>query len=233
MKLSREGALRIRNFLDGWLPPVLRDSRLLMYPLMLVVFGRRFRIFADFKARGFSMSSVEFAQVYADTADLQQVQGATDLNNACVAAILDAVVGERVLDAGCGRGFLAERLTGVASEVVGCDIVLDPTLQERKGLRFEAGSIESLPFEDNSFETVVSTHTLEHVQDIATAIAELRRVASRRLLVVVPRERPYRYSFNLHLHFFPYPWNWQAVAGHVEGSKLTDLGDWFYVEDLV
>jgi protein-L-isoaspartate O-methyltransferase len=64
---------------------------------------------------------VEFAQVYADTADLQQVQGSTDLNDACLAAILEAVVGDRVLDAGCGRGFLAERRTGVASEVVGCE----------------------------------------------------------------------------------------------------------------
>jgi hypothetical protein len=55
-------------------------------------------------------------------------------------------------------------------------------------------------------------------------------VAKHRLIIVVPKERPYRYSFNLHLHFFPYPWNWQAVAGAVEGATLTDLGDWFYVE---
>jgi hypothetical protein len=56
-------------------------------------------------------------------------------------------------------------------------------------------------------------------------------VAGKRLIVVVPRERPYRYSFNLHLHFFPYPWSWQAVAGEVPGSTLDDLGDWLYVED--
>ena len=58
----------------------------------------------------------------------------------------------------------------------------------------------------------MSTHTLEHVQRIDLALAELRRVAKHRLIIVVPKERPYRYSFNLHLHFFPYPWNWQAIG---------------------
>lgn len=232
MALSREQALRIRNLLDNWLPPAVRDSRLLMHVLLRLAFGRRFRVFADFKPRGFAMSEAEFAEAYESTEDLQQVQGATDLNEACVTAILDAVRGDTVLDAGCGRGYLAEQLTSVASEVVGCDIVLSSRLVERPGLRFEQGSVESLPYADGAFDTVVSTHTLEHVQRIHDALAELRRVARRRLIVVVPRERPYRYSFNLHLHFFPYPWNWQAVAGAVDGAQLRDVGgDWFYVED--
>ena len=68
------------------------------------------------------------------------------------------------------------------------------------------------------------------MQDLPAALAELRRVAKEHLVVVVPKERPYRYSFNPHLHFFPYPWSWQAVAGAVPGARLEDLGDWFYVE---
>ena len=189
MALSREQALRIRNLLDNWLPPAVRDSRLLMHVLLRLAFGRRFRVFADFKPRGFAMSEAEFAEAYESTEDLQQVQGATDLNEACVTAILDAVRGDTVLDAGCGRGYLAEQLTSVASEVVGCDIVLSSRLVERPGLRFEQGSVESLPYADGAFDTVVSTHTLEHVQRIHDALAELRRVARRRLIVVVPRER--------------------------------------------
>ena len=60
----------------------------------------------------------------------------------------------------------------------------------------------------------------------------MRRVAREHVVIVVPKERPYRYSFNLHLHFFPYPWSWQAVAGAVPGATLRDLGDWFYVEPV-
>jgi SAM-dependent methyltransferase len=233
MALSRELALRIRNFLDNWLPPVMRDSRLLMYPPLRFAFGKRFRIFADFKTRGFSMSPAEFADVYSSTTGLQQIQGCTDLNDACVKAIVMNVVGESVLDAGCGRGYLADRLTTVSPDVVGCDIVLGEELTNREGLRFVEGTVERLPFDDDAFDTVVSTHTLEHVQRIDLALSELRRVTRRRLIVVVPRERPYRYSFNLHLHFFPYPWNWQAIAGVPEGSRLSDVGgDWFYVEEI-
>lgn len=233
MALSREQALKIRNFLDNWLPPVLRDSRLLMHPLLRLAFGKRFRVFADFKARGFGMSAVEFSHVYSSTTDLQQVQGCTDLNDACVDAIVKHVVGDSVLDAGCGRGYLADRLTAVSTDVVGCDIVLGEELTDRNGLRFVQGTVEDLPFDDGAFDTVVCTHTLEHVQRIDLALAELRRVARRRLIVVVPKERPYRYSFNLHLHFFPYPWNWQAIAGISAGSRLSDVdGDWFYVEEI-
>lgn len=47
--------------------------------------------------------------------------------------------------------------------VVGCDIVLDPALTDRDGVWFVEGSVEDLPFPDDAFETVVSTHTLEHV----------------------------------------------------------------------
>jgi SAM-dependent methyltransferase len=233
MAISRERALLIRNLLDDWLPPALRDSKVLMYPLLRLALGKRYAVFADFKPAGFAMTAAEFSQVYEDTTDLQQVQGCTDLNDACVDAILCSVQGESVLDAGCGRGYLAERLTAVSRSVVGCDIVVGEELVERDGLAYRQGSVEQLPFRDGEFDTVVSTHTLEHVQRIDLALAELRRVARRRLIVVVPRERPYRYSFNLHLHFFPYPWNWQAVAGVPAGSRLTDLdGDWFYVEEI-
>jgi hypothetical protein len=42
-----------------------------------------------------------------------------------------------------------------------------------------------------------------HVQDAHAALEELRCVAKRRLIVVLPKQRPYRYTFDLHLRFFP------------------------------
>jgi len=58
--------------------------------------------------------------------------------------------------------------------------VLDPALTDRDGVRFVEGSVEDLPFLDDAFDTVVSTHTLEHVQRIGVALSELRRVAAKR-----------------------------------------------------
>jgi ubiquinone/menaquinone biosynthesis C-methylase UbiE len=93
-------------------------------------------------------------------------------------------------------------------------------------------SIERLPFDDGQFDTVVCTHTLEHVQHLQRAVDELRRVARRRLIVVVPRQRPYRYTFSLHVNFFPYAWSLTGQLGHAPGAVIKNLGDWFYLEDV-
>jgi len=163
MLLTCEQALRVRNVLDDWLPARIRDSKVVMYPLLRLVFGRRFRVFGDFKQQGFWLSADQFSDVYGSTAGLQKVQGGTDLNEECVRAITDAVVGATVLYAGCGRGHLVDVLSSRGGPVVGCDIVLDQALTDRDGVRFVEGSVEDLPFPDDAFDTVVSTHTLEHV----------------------------------------------------------------------
>ena len=229
MPLSRETSLRIRNLLDDGLPAFVRDSRLVMVPLLRFALGKQAREFIDFKQRAFDMTPEEFSDFYRRISG-SEVHGATDLNEACADAILEAVRGRRVLEVGCGRGWLAERMAQVASEVTASDIVLSDAVRALPGIEVRTAPAEALPWPDDSFDVVVSTHTLEHVQDLPAALAELRRVAKEHLVVVVPKERPYRYSFNPHLHFFPYPWSWQAVAGAVPGARLEDLGDWFYVE---
>lgn len=78
--------------------------------------------------------------------------------------------------------------------------------------------VEELPFDDAAFDTVICTHLIEHLLEPRCAIAELRRMARRRLIVVVPREREYRYTSNLHFNFYPYPnappilWNTRCIA---------------------
>ena len=64
MPLSRETSLRIRNLLDEGLPPFIRDSRVLMWPLLRLALGRHAKDFMEFKAHGFEMSAEEFADFY-------------------------------------------------------------------------------------------------------------------------------------------------------------------------
>ena len=79
--------------------------------------------------------------------------------------------GYRVLDVGCGPKpyypFFAER----ASAYVGVDVVENPAAELR-------GSVEALPVEDGSFDLVLCTQVLEHCDDPAQAVRELRRVTS-------------------------------------------------------
>ena len=232
MKISRNTALKINYVLDQLLPPIVRDNRFLMSFPMRALFGNDTNRINTFKDSAFGMTEAEFSAFYRSTGAHWELQGETDLNQRCIDAIVESVVGESVLEVGCGRGYLA----GILSQrwsVCAVDIVIPADLPTRKpNVRFEQGSIEHLPFGDREFDTVVCTHTLEHVQHLDRAIAELRRVAAQRLIVVVPRQRPYRYTFNLHLHFFPYRWALESWFGHRDGAVLRDLGDWFYVEGV-
>ena len=79
--------------------------------------------------------------------------------------------GYRVLDVGCGPKpyypFFAER----ASEYIGVDVVENPAAELR-------GSVEALPVDDASFDVVLCTQVLEHCDDPAQAVRELRRVTA-------------------------------------------------------
>lgn len=78
-------------------------------------------------------------------------------------AASDAQSGERVLDVGCGTGYFARRIApvvGPSGAVVGID-PLQPMLDYAaahtpSNCTFHAAGAEDLPFEDGSFDLVVS-----------------------------------------------------------------------------
>lgn len=104
-----------------------------------------------------------------------------------------------VLDVGCGEGVLTERWAtrAGAGRIVGVDLD-DAELRthwatrERAGLEFRVASAERLPFADGEFELAAAIEVLEHVEDPSRMLAEMRRVATRHLLVSVPREPLWR-----------------------------------------
>jgi ubiquinone/menaquinone biosynthesis C-methylase UbiE len=232
LRVSREFSLAVQYVLDQWLPPVLRDARWFMWLPMRLLFGRHAAEVMDFKKHAFTMSKSQFSGVYERMAGLDDLQGETDLNQRCTEEILRHLEGETVLEVGAGRGYLAN-LMSQTRQVTASDILISDELRSRlPQVAFAEANAEQLPFGDASFDTVVCTHTLEHVQRLDVAISELRRVARRRLIVVVPKQRPYLYGFSLHINFFPYAWSLQGQLGHRERAEIRDLGDWFYLEDM-
>src|SRR5215212_385534 len=105
---------------------------------------------------------------------------------------------ESILDVGCGEGVLtsewAERLEG---RIVGIDLP-DPKLEaewqkrQRPNLEYKAEEATSLSFADNEFDMATAIEVLEHVPEPEATLAEMARVAERRLLVSVPREPVWR-----------------------------------------
>jgi 2-polyprenyl-3-methyl-5-hydroxy-6-metoxy-1,4-benzoquinol methylase len=227
--LNRSIVNRIRYVLEEWIPPVLRDSRL-FYLLMHLVLRGRTRHFTSFRVRSPYMSAAEYDEFYRAYAPLLKT---TDLNDACVERILAEAQGPRIIDVGCGRGYLAGLLARADEHRVYA-LDFQSSAARPKTVRFIQGAIERLPFDDGAFDTVICTHTLEHIIAFEQAVAELRRICRGKLILVVPREREYRYSFNLHVHFFAYP---HALLNRLlplppeHSCKVVD-GDLLYVETI-
>ena len=78
--------------------------------------------------------------------------------------------GKRVLDVGCGVKPYLPYFSG-ATSYVGVDVQDNPHADLH-------GAIEALPVEDGSFDVVLATQVLEHVDDPTVAVRELHRVTA-------------------------------------------------------
>jgi SAM-dependent methyltransferase len=234
MKISRSFSVKVQYVLDQWVPPIMRDSKWFMYLPMRLTLKDATGDFMDFKNWVFRRSDKAFGALYARTSHVQELQGETDLNNECLREILRLLKKRDILEVGCGRSFLAGKMAA-KNKVTACDIAVSKkTIAKYPDVIFKEANIEALPFKDRSYDVVISTHTLEHVKDLSTAVRELRRVAKNELIIVVPRQRPYKYTFSLHTQFFPYAWSLEAAFGfNPKTTTIKNLGgDWLYHQKL-
>ena len=112
--------------------------------------------------------------------------------------LLDRAAPASILDVGCGEGVLTEQWADrTPGRVVGIDLD-DPKLRaewdqrERPNLEFHTGDGHTLPYGPGEFEAATAMEVLEHVPDPAAVLGEMARVASRWVLVSVPREPLWR-----------------------------------------
>ena len=100
---------------------------------------------------------------------------------------LGLATGERVLDVCCGSGasaIPAAEIVGADGSVVGVDLAgnlleLARAKANQRGLtniQFQSGDLMHLPFEDESFDTVVCVFGIFFVPDMEAALRELKRV---------------------------------------------------------
>jgi 2-polyprenyl-6-hydroxyphenyl methylase/3-demethylubiquinone-9 3-methyltransferase len=87
----------------------------------------------------------------------------------------------RVLDVGCGAGFLSNALAQAGHRVVGIDASAESLAvarqhDETQTVRYERGDALSLPYAAASYDVVCAMDFLEHVEDPARAVAEAARV---------------------------------------------------------
>jgi SAM-dependent methyltransferase len=95
---------------------------------------------------------------------------------------LDPQPGEHILDVATGTGWAARRVAARGATVVGIDLGADliaaASAAAQAGLKidFRVADAEKLPFENHSFDAIISTCGVMFVRDPQAAAAELARV---------------------------------------------------------
>lgn len=227
--MQREVTNVIRFILDELIPPIIRDNKYFMYPLFYLAYkGKNVRKYMEFKSLAYDMTEEEFNQAYEEM-DSVGTRRATDMNKASMDYVLEHYdkSAKTMLDVGCGRGYWLDLVSDETNlKLTGVDVL---NHVELKNAEYVRGDMEKLPFKDNSFDIVFTSHTVEHVRDLPAAMSELRRVAKKQVIVVTPRQRYYYYTLDMHLNFFPTEAFLQRDMGlndpHIHDAK----GDWVYI----
>ena len=103
----------------------------------------------------------------------------------------DLKPGSRVLDVGCGKGFLVYDLMkeGKPIDAYGIDISQYAIKNSPSSIRIKLkqGTAENLPYDDKSFDMVVSINTLHNLprDGVIRALREIERVSRGKSYVVV------------------------------------------------
>ena len=127
------------------------------------------------------------------------------------------LAGKTLLDMGCGSGdylkIFAESLGG--ENLAGLDIFK----AEIPGIKTFKGTGEKLPFDSNSFDVVFEKDTLHHIEDKKKALAEMKRVAKKQVVLVEAnlnnRVMDAFIDKKMHHHFSP-----ETLAELLKGEKF-------------
>ena len=124
----------------------------------------------------------QFGQVAANYATSVVHASGEDLNRMVQFADLRGT--ERILDAGCGAGHTALAFAPYVAEVVAYDLTASMLEQVERlaaqrnitNLMTHQGDVDLLPFDDASFDVVVSRYSAHHWPHPARALTEFKRV---------------------------------------------------------
>jgi methionine biosynthesis protein MetW len=143
--------------------------------------------------------------------------------------------GIRILDIGCGDGYMLQRCKRKFEELYGLDIApsriseakinvkkLHPNMASKFNF-IERNADDYLPFADSIFDTIICIASIEHIYDIFALVREMHRLLKQGGYVIaqVPNIAYFKHRLAILLGKLPItssPFNWQEIGwdgGHI------------------
>jgi len=142
--------------------------------------------------------------------------------------LMGDVHGLRVADLGCGTGVNAVWMAESGAQVTGIDVSPGMLAEARSkpgagSIRFIEQSLEKpLPLDADAFDRVLCSLALEHVEDLAHAFGEMRRIVRPGGRVVVVEMHPAMLLKGVSAHFHD-PKTGQDVRPRSVGHQISDF----------
>lgn len=146
---------------------------------------------------------------------------------------------DRILEIGCGKGYLVKKLESYSKNIIGIDLNSE-AISRGVSSNLRVMDATKMDFPSESFDKIYSSHTLEHIPDLNKLFKEIDRVLKPggKVVLIYPWE-PIRgmsavfFSFLLSGHPFAcrkihvHKLNPQKIEKIIEGSQLHHVKSFF------
>ncbi|MFA5032818.1 MAG: class I SAM-dependent methyltransferase [bacterium] len=130
----------------------------------------------------------------------------------------------RALDIGCGTGIYSELLLGVSKEIFATDIKKTVLFPKNKS-SFIQMDLQMLGFKENTFDFIVCSEVLEHIENLNSGLKEIYRILKPNgiVLISVPNKTSIFWVKNYIKFYFTYFFNKAPSIIRQEYKKHIDF----------
>lgn len=128
--------------------------------------------------------------------------------------------GEKILDLGCGCGIAGKNFRDFfQAEVIGADI----KDQRVAKIPFQVMDGKNLPFQDNSFNTVLIAYVLHHAEEPMALLKEAKRVTNNKIIIFEDLSEGFLADMVCRIHGISFNYYFQKNG---QKGKFLDEGGW-------
>lgn len=148
----------------------------------------------------------------------------------------ESLKGTRIIDIGCGDGYMLNQINNNHNNtsVLGISVIRKDITLARKmhNVKVKFGDMHAIPLRNNSVDTILARHCLEHSPMPLFALYEMHRILRKKegvLAVVLPAYDPFWVQYEGHFHCMPKD-NWLKLFNEAGFDLLhEESGHWFAV----